>query len=169
MKNIILTASVFSLALAFCGCSSDEEEESLSDKCRKGDDSACLVGTWNMLAIQDAATDYNVIADFTTGPGRLVINEDGTFTYTYATAVSSLMSSSCGGLNDSGKWTYDKATKTITIKFTVGEQCNPNPTISSIVKVNETDMTLNGKVFQINEDFFGATQPVEYYKRVAIQ
>ena len=169
MKNKLFAASILSLSLIFCACGSDEEEETLSDKCRKGDDSACLVGTWNMYAIQDAAADYNVVVDFTTGPGRLVINEDGTFTYTYATAVSSLMAASCGGLNDSGKWSYDKEAKTITIKFTVGEQCNPSPTITTKVKVSETDMTLSGKVFQPNEDFFGATQPVEYYQRVAIQ
>ena len=165
MKNKIFAASIMSLAFLFCACSSDEEEESLSDKCRKGDESACLVGTWQMLAIQDAAAGYNMVVDYSTGPGQLVINEDGTFTYTYATAVSSLMASSCGGLNDNGQWTYNAETKTISIKFTVGEQCNSNPTTAT-VKVNETDMTFGKQVFQTSEDIFGAGQPVEYYKRV---
>jgi len=165
MKNKIFAASILSLSLIFCACGSEEEKESLSDKCRKGDDSACLVGTWQMLAIQDAAVDYNMVVDFSTGPGQLVINEDGTFTYTYATAVSSLMAADCGGLNDSGKWTYNAETKTISIKFTVGEQCNSNPT-SATVKVNETDLTFGKQVFQTSEDIFGASQPVEYFRRV---
>ena len=167
MKNKLFAASILAVAFAICACSSDEEEESLADKCKGGDDASCLIGTWQMLAIQDAAFDYNMVVDFSTGPGTLVINEDGTFTYTYATAVSSLMAADCGGLNDNGKWTYNAETKMISIKFTVGEQCNSSPTTAA-VKVNATDMTFDKQVIQTSEDVFSATKPIEYYKRVGI-
>jgi hypothetical protein len=164
MKNKFFAASIMSLALLFCACSSDEEEESLADKCKGGDDASCLIGTWQMLAIQDAGLDYNVTVDFTTGPGMLIINEDGTFKYTFATAVSSQKYMDCGGLENNGKWTYDSATKTFSIRAIVGEPCTEAG--SAIVKVNATDMTFSKPIFQIGEDVQSASQPIEYFKRV---
>ena len=168
MKNKIFAASILSLSLIFGACGSDDEEESLADKCRNGDDASCLIGTWNLLALQDATLDYSIVVDFSTGPGRLVINDDGTFVYTYASAASSLMSKDCGGLKDTGKWTYDAATKTINIKFTVGEQCNSSPTYA-VVKVNETEMSFNRQVFQTSEDLPKGQTYIEYFQRVNIQ
>lgn len=164
MKNKIFAASIMSLALLFGACSSDEEEESLADKCKGGDDASCLIGTWQGLAIQDAALNYNVVIDFTTGPGTLIINEDGTFTYTFATAVSSMRYTTCGGMQNSGKWTFDSATKTFSIKGIVGEPCTE--AASAIVRANATDLTFSKPIFQIGEDIQSASQPIEYFKRV---
>lgn len=168
MKKKIFTILAICAMSFLCACSEDKTEETLEDKCQSGDDAACLVGTWQLLSIQDAAAEYYVIVDYQTGPGRLVINEDGTFTYTYATSVGSFMYMDCGGKNDSGKWTYDNATKTISIKFTVGEQCNSSPT-SAVVKVNSNELTFNKQVFQTSEDIRPGAQPIEYYRRILIQ
>lgn len=164
MNSKFFAAFIMSQALLFCACGSDEETESLSDKCRKGDDASCLVGTWQMLAIEDAGANFNIVVDFSTGPGTLVIYEDGTFKYTYATAATSLRSQDCGGQENTGKWTYDKTTKTFSTKSIVGEPCT-DPT-SATVTVNEKEMTFGKTVFQIGEDVQSANQPVEYYKRI---
>lgn len=169
MKNFILTIFAISAMCLTCACGDDESEETLDDKCQSGDTKSCLVGTWQMLAIQDAAAEYYVIVDLHDGPGKLVLNEDGSFTYTYATSFNSLTYQSCGGKNDSGKWSYDEATQTATFKFTVGEQCNPNSTISAVVKLNNNELTFNKQVFQTSEDIRIGAQPIEYYKKVIVQ
>lgn len=168
MKKMFLTGLAIMAMSLLCSCGSDDNEETLSEKCRKGDSEACLVGTWLLQAIQDANAGYTIVVDYTTGPGKLIINEDGTFKYTYARATSSLMSADCGGLDDNGKWTFDNATKTISIKFTVGEQCNSDPT-TAVVKVSETEMTFDKQVFQTSEDIRTGAKPIEYYKRISIQ
>lgn len=165
MKNKIFTLFAIVAMSLTCACSDDESEESLSDKCQKGDASACLVGTWQMLAIQDAAAEYYIIVDLQDGPGQLVINEDNTFSYTYATSLNSLMGRDCGGRNDTGKWNYDEATKMVTFKFTVGEQCNSGTSTAGIT-VNATELTFNKQVFQTSEDIRIGAQPIEYYKRI---
>lgn len=168
MKSKILALVAIAAMSLTCACSDDETEETLTEKCQKGDAAACLIGMWQMQSIQDAGADYAIVADFRDGPGRLVINEDGSFTYTYATSPSSLMVNDCGGLDDSGKWTYDDATKTLSLKFTVGEQCNPSPTASAIVSVNTAELTLSGHVFQSSEDVSSSAQLVEYFRRIAV-
>lgn len=164
MKNKIFAASILSLSLIFGACGSDEEEESIADKCKGGDEASCLIGTWQMLAIQDAGLDYSIAIDFSTGPGTLVINEDGTFKYTFVTSVSSMRYTQCGGLENTGKWTYDAATKTFSIKGIVGEPCTE--AASAIVKVNATEMTFSKPIFEIGEDLQTVSQPIEYLKRV---
>ncbi|MBO7551235.1 MAG: lipocalin family protein [Fibrobacter sp.] len=166
MINKILAASILSLSLFIGACGSDEEEESLADKCNDGDEASCLIGTWQMLAIQDAALGYSIVVDFSTGPGTLIINEDGTFKYTYATAASSQWYQTCGGLENTGKWTYDNTSKTFSIKGIVGEPCTEAS--SAIIKVNATDMTFSKPLFQTGEDIRSASQPIEYFKRFGV-
>lgn len=168
MKNKILALLAIAAMSLTCACSEDETEETLDEKCQGGDTFSCLIGTWQMLGIQDAAAEYYVIVDLHDGPGQLVLNEDGTFSYTYATSVASLMNTACGGKFDSGKWTYDDAAKTISFKFTVGEQCNSNPTTAG-VKVSANELTFDKQVFQTSEDIRVGAQPIEYYKKVMIQ
>lgn len=165
MKNKILALLAIAAMSLTCACSEDESEESLDEKCQKGEAEACLVGSWQMMAIQDAAADYYIIVDLHDGPGLLELNEDYSFKYTYATSLASLMGNDCGGKFDSGKWSFDAATSTISFKFTVGEQCNSNPT-SAVVKVNANELTFNKQVFQTSEDIRIGAQPIEYYKRI---
>lgn len=165
MKNKLFAISAFAAMTITCACGDDNTEETLSEKCHHGNDAACLIGLWELQAIQDAAHGYNVAVDFSTGPGKLEIYENGDFKYTYATAVTSLMYLDCGNLFDTGKWTYNDENKTISIKFTVGEQCNSDPT-SAVVKVNAYEMTFDKQVFQTSEDISSGTQPVEYFKRI---
>ena len=82
MKTKIFTL-LAATTLAFFSACSDDESESLSDKCKSnnGVTKGCVVGTWSLKGIYSKTDNNAVITNYSNAPGTLVISGDGKFEY----------------------------------------------------------------------------------------
>lgn len=168
MKNKFLTILTAAALCFLSACSDDEsKEKTIEEKCATGLNEDCLVGTWQLIAMQNAADAYFTFIDFSTAPGVLTIEEGGNFTYVYSSYIGSNMVEACGGKFDKGTWAIDAATQTITFNFRVGEMCNQgSKTTKAVLDVQH--LQLSTPVFQTSEDITPGFMPTELLKRVVI-
>ena len=86
MKKMYLVpfAAAFALAtLAACGDSSSDPKPSKAEECSKGLTPECLVGSWSLVGIANAANNNEIIPnfDYAAGPGKLIFTDDGKFEF----------------------------------------------------------------------------------------
>ena len=91
MKKMYLVpfAAAFALAtLAACGDSSSDPKPSKAEECSKGLTPECLVGSWSLVGIANAANNNEIIPnfDYAAGPGKLIFTDDGKFEFDLPTA-----------------------------------------------------------------------------------
>ena len=133
MKMKFLAALAVSSMFAFTACS-DDESESLADKCSGGLNEDCLEGTWNLDAIALKSDPNTVLVSFKSNPSKLTFNSDGTFSYTFS---SSLTGSECAGVTNYGKWDVLNETQ-LQLKATNGD-CFKSNTLSPTFTVESSD------------------------------
>lgn len=132
MKMKFLAALAVSSMFAFTACS-DDESESLADKCKKLSED-CLEGTWNLDAIVMKNEPSTVLVDFKSNPSKLTFNNDGTFSYAFS---STLTGSECAGVTNYGKWEILNKTE-LQLKATNGD-CFKSKTLSPVLTVESGD------------------------------
>ena len=70
--------------LTSCGDSSTgAKKASKAEECSKGLTAECMVGSWSLIGLANAANNNEIIPnfDYTTGPGKLTFTEDGKFQF----------------------------------------------------------------------------------------
>ena len=87
MKKMYLVPFVAALGaaalLSACGDSSSDPKPSKAEECSKGLTAECLVGSWSLMGIANAANNNEIIPnfDYSTGPGKLIFTDDGKFEF----------------------------------------------------------------------------------------
>ena len=88
MKKMYLVPFVAALGaaclLSACGdSSSNPTKKAKSEECALGASAECLVGTWSLVGLANAANENQIIPnfDYSTGPGKLTFTEDGKFEF----------------------------------------------------------------------------------------
>lgn len=170
MKHKFLKIFAAAALCLLSACGDDESSEpTLEEKCATGLNEDCLIGTWQLIAMQNAADAYFTFIDFSTAPGVLTIEEGGNFTYTYSSYIGSNMVEDCRtnyGF-DKGTWSIDAATNTITFNFRIGEQCNQGPHTAT-AKLDVQNLQLLPPIFQTSEDVTPGYVPAELLRRLVI-
>lgn len=166
MKKIFLTAIAAASLCLFTACSEDESEPTLEEVCAAGLNEDCLVGTWQLNAIEslDASQKWE---DFGASPSTLVFTDDGKFEFTFTTSNASLMAANgCGGTKSYGNWSITGASLKITMGRSDCHITNQSYTITP--KLTVTDLNLNKVVFHENDmiDALTKTNSTEHFVRV---
>lgn len=98
MKNKIFTLAAISSLFVLGACSDDSGSETMAEQCEKGISEDCLVGSWNLESISTLDGSETLVKFG--NPGKLIINDDGTFAYTLSTDATD----ECAGQTVKGKW-----------------------------------------------------------------
>lgn len=168
MKHKFLKIFAAAALCLLSACSDDESSEpTLEEKCATGLNEDCLIGTWQLIAMQNAADAYFTFIDFSTAPGVLTIEEGGNFTYVYSSYIGSNMVEACGGKFDKGTWAIDEATQSITFNFRIGEMCNQGAHTTT-AKLDAQNLQLYTPIFQTSEDVTPGYVPAELLRRLVI-
>ena len=170
MKKIFLTA-IAAASLCFLSACSDDPEPTIAEKCSGGLSEDCLVGTWNLKAIQTLGDETTAITyvDFGATPSTLVFTDDGKFEFTYTTnaTVSEMAGDGCGGTKSYGSWEIAGVTLKIKIGRTDCQETGRSYTVTPTI--TPTSLNLNMLLFHENDmtDALSKANATEYYVRLA--
>ena len=161
MKNKIFTLAAISSLFVLGACSDDSGSETMAEQCEKGISEDCLVGSWNLESISslDGSQKFTTFGN----PGKLVINDDGSFAYTLSTDAAD----ECAGLTVKGKWEIVED-KTFKYRVTNGDCIEPSGSFTPDITVEgETPKMSTKKVLfqQSNKNAMNAGNESEVFAR----
>lgn len=145
MNMKLLAALAASSVFALTACS-DDPAPTLADKCATVTED-CLVGAWTLQAIT-TKTDLNTpLTSFTSAPGTLTFNDNGTFQY-HTSGITT--NAACQNVDNYGKWSLEGTS--VKLRTTNGDCIGEMTTLTPTITVESGDAgdkaTMNiGKVF----------------------
>lgn len=167
MKKVITTAIVTASICLLAACGSEESEPSRAEMCAKGLNEDCLVGQWNLQAIQ-AKDGSQIFTDFSSAPSTLEFTDDGKFHFVFTTDgfLSEMAGNGCGGTSTYGTWTITG--NVLNIKLGRTDCLETNRSYTVMPTINERSLNLNTTLFHANDmtDALTKENAAEYYVRV---